>query len=111
MTSDRPTAPRSEDPGRHSWLMIGLRYVLPGAVVLAGAVIMALGGEVNLVGGAGIISAGLAVYLASLLYRVSAYGDGAREEEEAARDYLSMHGQWPDEAPGRASAERRSTRS
>jgi hypothetical protein len=91
--------------------VVGLRYVLPGAIVLAGAIIMVLGGENNLEGGAGIISAGLAVYVISWMYRVSAYGDGAREEEEAARDYLSMHGHWPDEAPGRASAERRSTRS
>ena len=111
MDVDRPTAPRLEDPGRHSRLMVGLRYVLPGVIVLAGALIMALGGEVNLEGGAGIVGAGLAVYVISWWYRVSAYGDGAREAEEAARNYLSMHGHWPDEAPGRASVERRSTRS
>jgi hypothetical protein len=111
MTADKPTAPRSEDPDRHSRLMIGLRYVLPGAIVLAGAIVMAMGGEADLEGGAGIVSAGLAVYLLSWMYRVSAYGDGAREEEQAARDYLSAHGHWPDEAPGRASAEGRSTRS
>jgi hypothetical protein len=110
MTADGPTAPRSEDSGHHSRL-IGVRYVLPGAIVLAGAIIMALGGEVDLEGGAGIVSAGLAVYLLSWMYRLSAYGDRAREEEEAARDYLSVHGHWPDEASGRASAERRSTRS
>jgi hypothetical protein len=111
MAADRPTPPRPEDPGRHSRLMVGLRYVLPSVIVLAGAVIMALGGEVNLEGGAGIIGAGLAMYVISWWYRVSAYGDGAREEEEAARNYLSTHGHWPDEAPGRTSAERRSTRS
>jgi hypothetical protein len=104
MATDRLTAPRSEDPGRYSLLLIGLRYVLPGVIVLAGGIIMAMGGEVDLEGGAGIISAGMAVYAVSWMYRVSAYGDGAREEEEAARDYLSMHGHWPDEAPGRASA-------
>ena len=102
---------RSEDPGRYSRLTIGMRYVLPGVIVLAGVIIMALGGEVHLEGGAGIVSAGLAVYLLSWMYRVSAYGDRAREDEEAARDYLSVHGHWPDDAPGRASAEHRSTRS
>ena len=91
--------------------MVGVRYGLPGVIVLAGAIIMALGGEVDLEGGASIVSAGLAVYLISWLYRVSAYGDRAREEEEAARDYLGVHGHWPGEAPGRASAKRRPTRS
>lgn len=108
MTADGPTAPSSEDPGSRSRLMIGLRYVLPGAIVLAGVIIMALGGEVDLEGGATVVSAGLVGYLTSWLYRVSAYGDGAREEEEAARDYLSLHGHWPDESPGRASADGRS---
>jgi hypothetical protein len=111
MTTDRPTTPRSEDPDRHSRLMFGLRYVLPGMIVLAGAIIMALGGEVDLEGGAGIVSAGLAVYLLSWMYRMSAYGDGAREDEQAARDYLSVHGHWPDEPPGRASGKGRPTRS
>ena len=111
MTVDRPRTSRSQDPGRHSWLMVGMRYVLPGAIVLGGAIVMALGGEVDLEGGASIVSAGLAVYLISWLYRVSAYGDRAREEEAAARDYMSAHGHWPDEAPGRASVEHRPNRS
>jgi hypothetical protein len=100
MNADEPTAPSSADPGRRSRLtMIGVRYALPGVIVLAGVIIMTLGGEVDLEGGASIVSAGLIGYLTSWLYRVSAYGDGARkEQEEAARDYLSLHGHWPDDS-------------
>jgi hypothetical protein len=78
-------------------LMIGVRYVLPAAIVLAGVIVMVLGSETNAEGGAGIVSAGLAVYAMNWLYRASVDGDRVREEEEAARTYLDMHGHWPDE--------------
>jgi hypothetical protein len=87
-------------------MMIGVRYALPGLIVLVGVIVMTLGSEADLEGGLSIVSAGLVGYLTSWLYRVSAYGDGTRQEQEqAARDYLSLHGHWPDEPPGRASAE------
>jgi len=79
--------------------MFVVRYLVPAGIVLAGAVIMAFGSEVDLEGGAGIISAGLAVYLVNWLYRVSAYGDRERQDEEAARAYLGVHGHWPDQRP------------
>jgi hypothetical protein len=78
--------------------MIGLRYVLPVAIVLGGAIVMAFGSDVDLEGGAGIISAGLAVFGMNWLYRASVEGDRVREEEEAARLYLDVHGHWPDQA-------------
>jgi hypothetical protein len=62
-------------------------------------IVMAFGSEADLEGGAGIVSAGLAVYAMSWLYRASVDGDDAREEEEAARTYFDVHGRWPDEAP------------
>ncbi len=80
--------------------MIGLRYVLPAAVLLAGLVVMALGSEADLEGGAGIVSAGLAIYAMNWLYRASVDGDRVRDEEEAARTYFDLHGHWPDESPG-----------
>ncbi len=83
-----------------TWPMIGLRYVLPAAVLLAGLVVMALGSESDLEGGAGIVSAGLAIYAMNWLYRASVDGDRVRDEEEAARSYFDMHGHWPDESPG-----------
>jgi hypothetical protein len=82
-----------------SWLVIGVRYVLPAAVVLGGLIVMALGSEADLEGGASIVSAGLAIYAMNWLYRASVGGDLVRDEEEAARNYLDLHGRWPDEAP------------
>jgi hypothetical protein len=69
--------------------------VLPTVVVIAGAVVMAIGSENDLEGGAGIISAGLAIYFLNWLYRIGVSGDREREREEAAREYFSRHGRWP----------------
>jgi len=79
--------------------MIVLRYLLPAAVLLAGLIVMALGSEADLEGGAGIVSAGLAIYAMNWLYRASVEGDRMRDDEEAARTYLDAHGHWPDEPP------------
>jgi hypothetical protein len=84
-------------PEQTTWLTVGLRYVLPGLVVLGGLIVMALGSEADVEGGAGIVSAGLAVYAMSWLYRASVDGDRVRDEEEAARTYFDAHGRWPDE--------------
>jgi hypothetical protein len=78
------------------WAMRSIRYILPGAVVLAGIVVMALGSETDLEGGGGIVSAGLAIYLINWLFRAGASGDREREAEDAARDYFDAHGRWPD---------------
>ena len=79
------------------WLILGLRYVLPVAVALGGGIVMAFGSEIDLEGGAGIVSAGLAIYAMNWLSRASIEGDRVRSEEEAARTYFSIHGRWPDE--------------
>jgi hypothetical protein len=102
-----------DSPGRSahlSRLMFGVRYVMPGAIVLAGAIIMLLGSEADLEGGAGIVSAGLAVYMVNWLYRISAYGNHEREDEEAARAYLRAHGHWPDQRPPQPGARVRQSR-
>jgi len=90
---------RSEPAGP---LLIGLRYVLPALVVLAGVIVMLLGSEADLEGGASIVSAGLAIFAISWLYRASVDGDRERDAEEAARVYLDEHGHWPDQRPLRA---------
>ena len=94
-SATRPAEPRAQHNDRR---MIGLRYVLPVAIVLGGAIVMAFGSDVDLEGGAGIIGAGLAVFGMNWLYRASIEGDRVREEEEAARVYLDVHGHWPDES-------------
>jgi hypothetical protein len=100
MTDARSTTEQDDSPPEQAtWVSVGLRYVLPGIVVLGGLIVMAFGSEADLEGGAGIVSAGLAVYAMSWLYRASVDGDHVRDEEEAARDYFGEHGRWPDEAP------------
>ena len=79
--------------------MFALRYVLPAVTVLGGLIVMAFGTEIDLEGGAGIVSAGLAIYGMNWLYRASIEGDEVREREAAARAYFSAHGHWPDETP------------
>ncbi len=87
-----------------------LRFVriwLPALVTLAGVGVMIVGGfdEIALEGGAGIIGAGLAIWLMNLLFRVGLDNDADRDEEDAAREFLDAHGHWPDEPapPPRAS--------
>ena len=80
----------------HPALLIAVRYVLPSVVVFAGLVIMAMGSESDLEGGAGIISAGLAIFFLNWLYRMGASGEAQRDREDAAREYFDKHGHWPD---------------
>jgi hypothetical protein len=80
-------------------MMFALRYVLPAAGVIAGLIVMALGSEAELEGGAGIVGASLAIYAVNWLYRAGVQGDQERDREEAARVYFDKHGHWPDEAP------------
>jgi hypothetical protein len=88
-------AERTRPRGFTAWLLVGVRYVLPVASVIAGLVIMAFGGEVDLEGGAGFVSAGLAIYFLNWLFRIGADGDRERDTEQAARDYFNEHGHWP----------------
>ena len=80
-------------------MLTAIRYGLPGAIVLAGVAVMALGGETELEGGAGIVGAGLAVFFLNWLVRLGASGESEREAEDRAREYFSRHGHWPDQRP------------
>ena len=81
--------------------MIGLRlvrYGLPAALVLAGFVLLfAAPDNTRYEGFAMCVGAGLALYLLNWLFRLGAKGDEEREREDAAREYLSEHGRWPDD--------------
>jgi hypothetical protein len=83
-------------PARRAWPLVVLRYVLPALVVLAGIVVMAMGSETDLEGGAAIVSAGLAIFFLNCLFRAGVAGDREREAEDAARRYFDRHGRWPD---------------
>ncbi len=90
--SDSPTP----NPTPPSTPMILLRYVLPAVVVIGGLIVMALGGESAVEGGAGIVSAGIAIYFINWLIRAGASGEQERDREDAAREHFDRHGRWPD---------------
>jgi hypothetical protein len=75
--------------------VLAVRYGVPAAFVLAGQVILIATGDV--VSWAGFTGAGLAVLLISMLVRIGTEGDRERDREQAAREYFSRHGRWPDE--------------
>lgn len=96
-----PNEQADKKRGLAAWFLFGVRYALPVAAVIAGVIVMSLGSESDLEGGAGILGAGLAIYAINWLYRAAFEGDRVeREKEAAARAYLAEHGHWPDEAPG-----------
>jgi len=80
-------------------VLIFLRYVLPSGIAIAGLIVMALGGETNVEGGAGIVGASIAIFAVNWLFRAGMKGDREREREDAAREYFDRHGHWPDEHP------------
>jgi len=91
------STPLHTDPNkRPSPALAAIRYVLPLGVTLAGAVIMAMGSETDLEGGAAIVSAGLAIFLVNWLFRVGVAGERERDAEDAAREFFDRHGRWPD---------------
>jgi hypothetical protein len=97
--TDKPQKP-PRTRGLTAWLLFAIRYGLPVAAVVGGAIVMTLGSESDMEGGAGIIGAGFAIYAINWLYRIAFEGDRIeREQEEAARRYLATHGHWPDEGP------------
>jgi membrane-bound ClpP family serine protease len=79
-------------------MLYAVRYVLPVLLFLGGIVLLVL--EPNTTGLEGFAmatGAALSVLLLNLLFRAGVQGDRERDEEEAARDYFSQHGRWPDE--------------
>lgn len=80
-----------------------VRTWLPAIVVAAGVILWLLDPTVDTAeGSAGIIGAGLAIWLLNLLYRVGVTGDRERDVEDDARTFFDEHGHWPDEErPGR----------
>jgi hypothetical protein len=87
-------------------LLFAIRYGLPGALILTGFVLLALGGDSALDGWAMFTGSGLAVLLLNFTFRLGAGGDVERDEEDAARRYYERHGRWPDDPPDRAGGRR-----
>ena len=80
-----------------TWLKF-VRYWLPAIVIVGGVVsLIVIGTDWALEGAAGVVGAGLAIYLVNILFRIGAKGDLERDDEEAARQYFDKHGRWPDD--------------
>ena len=75
--------------------LAAVRYGIPAAFIVAGQVILMITGDV--VSWAGFTGAGTAVLLINFLVRIGNEGDRERDREEAAREYFTRHGHWPDE--------------
>lgn len=94
--------PPSADRPQRSRLEIFIRYVLPAVVVVGGLIAFIIDPSLTgAEGAAGIIGAGLAIYLFNWLFRIGLAGERDRDDEERAREYFDKHGYWPDEAPQR----------
>ena len=91
-----------QTPDTNPKVMIVVRYVIPGAIVLAGVLALILNHSITGLEGLAMgIGVGASVLLLNVLYRVGVKGDAERDREAEARDYLDQHGHWPDEEPRR----------
>jgi hypothetical protein len=94
MPDDMPT----DAPRRSSNTMLFVRYGVPGAIAVAGVLVLVFNQSINgLEGFAMGIGVAASILLLNVLYRVGVSGDRERDEEEAARVYFDEHGRWPDE--------------
>ena len=88
--------------GEYRRTLFVVRYVLPGALCLAGLILIVVNPHgPTLHGGLGILGAGLAAFLFAFLARISMSGDVWRDREEEARRFFDEHGHWPDEDPSK----------
>jgi hypothetical protein len=96
----------NDPPRRTRVLLAATRLWLPVAIAAAGVVLIvagqarsgsALNDSLAAVGVALIITA-LIVWMINWMFRLSVQSNRDREREEAARDYFSRHGRWPDDS-------------
>lgn len=92
-----------QNPGEYKRTLFVVRYVLPGALTLAGLIVITIHPHGSaLHGGLGIIGAGLAAFLFAFLAKVSMTGDTHTSRDEENRRFFDEHGYWPDEDPSKA---------
>lgn len=77
-----------------------IRTWLPLLIVALGVVLWIANPTVETAAGsAGIIGAGIGIWMLNVLFRMGVQGDRERDDEDLARRYFDEHGRWPDEAP------------
>jgi drug/metabolite transporter (DMT)-like permease len=75
-----------------------VRYGLPALLIVAGFVLLfAAPDSTRFEGFSMCVGAGLALALLNVLYRIGSTGDRERQQEDEAREYMALHGHWPDE--------------
>jgi len=72
-----------------------LRVGLPGAIALAGLVLVILGGYIDTGLGLTLIGISFVVVLVNAFVRLSFASEDDRAKEEAAREYFTRTGRWP----------------
>ncbi len=76
-----------------------MRSWIPGTLCLLGIVLLVVSGfsALGVSAFAAFFGAGSATWLTNFLGRLGVSGDEARALEQLDRDYLAVHGHWPDE--------------
>ncbi|MDQ6818334.1 MAG: hypothetical protein M3018_13145 [Actinomycetota bacterium] len=95
----------TESPRRSRVLLAATRLWLPVAIATAGVVLIVAGQARSGSGlndslaavGVALIIAALIVWMINWMFRMSVESNRDREREEAAREYFTRHGRWPDE--------------
>jgi hypothetical protein len=75
-----------------------VRYWLPVALIVAGVLsLFVIDDSDRYEAFSMLVGSGLSVALLNVLFRYGSKGDEERDAEDAAREYYSQHGRWPDE--------------
>ena len=80
------------------WPLRLTRVGIPAALVVAGIVLLLVGGDTATAVGIVLIGAGPIVLALNALLRLSFADTEERAGEERARRYFTRHGRWPDDS-------------
>lgn len=77
-----------------------VRFWLPGAIFVVGAVMLVISPDIVGVEGAALmLGGGLGVVVSNRIHRMGLKGEQDRDAEIDARAFLERYGVWPDQAP------------
>jgi hypothetical protein len=95
----KPDPDEARREQRKRLLLIGVRYVVPALIALAGVITMLAvpDSDTGIEIGAMFLGAAIAVFLLNFFYRMGVSGEADRDREQEAREYFDRHGRWPDD--------------